>query len=69
MTTIQLRAAIFYLKSIIAINPKIDARNMGECIYCGAALDEGKPHLASCHYLEAQRLLEEFKATLKQSGS
>ncbi len=55
------KAIIEYLESVIAFDPQIDPLYVGECIYCGAALDEGKKHKSDCHYLEAQRLLAEFK--------
>lgn len=55
------KATIKYLESVIACDPAIDPQKMGECIYCGAALDEAKPHKENCHYLEAKRLLAEFK--------
>lgn len=55
------KAIIEYLKSVIAFDPRINPQNMGECIYCGAALDEGKEHKKDCHYLEAKRLLAEFE--------
>jgi len=70
MKTKQLEIAIEYLESvsdielfenICAVDPRIDAQKMGECLYCGAALDEGKPHKKDCYYLEAKRLLTEFK--------
>lgn len=54
-------AIIKYLESISAIEPQVYPQNMGECIYCGSALDEGKEHKKDCHYLEAKRLLAEFK--------
>ncbi len=69
MTTAQLRAAISYLKVIVATDPQINAQDMGQCIYCGVELDRRHPHLPSCHYLEAQRLLKEFESTLKQNDS
>lgn len=56
------KASIKYLESVIAFDPQIK----GECIYCGVALDEGKAHKEDCHYLEAKRLLAEFKAELKK---
>jgi hypothetical protein len=55
------KAIIEYLKSVIDFDPQINPQNMGECFYCGSALDEGKEHKENCHYLEAKRLLAEFK--------
>jgi len=52
---------IQYLQSIVDFDPQINPQKMGECIYCAAALDEGKPHNKGCHYLEAKRFLKEFK--------
>jgi len=57
----ELREAIIqYLQSVINFDPQINPQKMGECIYCGKALDEGELHNVDCHYLEAKRLLEEF---------
>ena len=56
------KAVIKYLESAIAFDPAINPQNMGECIYCGVALDEGKEHKKDCHYLEAKRLLAELES-------
>lgn len=53
---------IRYLQSVIAFNPVINAQDEGQCIYCGTELDRGWPHKPNCHYLEAKRLLKEFKS-------
>ena len=52
---------ITFLINIIECNPQINAQNMGECIYCGAALDEGRPHLSWCYFLDAKKLLARLK--------
>jgi len=52
---------IEYLESIVAFEPAFNPSNMGECFYCRAKLSEGNDHFPYCHYLEAKRLLEEFK--------
>jgi len=60
----QRKTIIEYLKSIIAFDPQINPQKMGECIYCGSALDEGEEHKKDCHYLEAKRLLAEFEGNV-----
>lgn len=55
------KAVIQYLESIVVLDPQINPQELGKCIYCGAALDEGQKHFSWCHYLEAGRLLKEFK--------
>ena len=56
-----LAATIRYLESFIAFDPQINPQKMGECLYCGVALDEGKKHLPDCHYLKGVALLEKLK--------
>ncbi|HBI48000.1 MAG TPA: hypothetical protein DDX93_04700 [Smithella sp.] len=50
-----------YLQSVLDFDPMINPQKMGQCLYCGVALDEGKKHRPDCHYLEAEKLLKEFK--------
>jgi len=56
-----IKRIVEYLQSIIDCDPRINPQDMGECIYCRAALDEAKPHNEGCHYLKAQELLKEFQ--------
>jgi len=60
----QLKAIVQYLRSVVDFDPQINPQKMGECIYCGVALDEGQSHKTDCHYLEAERLLEKFQRAL-----
>ena len=55
-------ATIKYLEGFVAFDPQINPQKMGECLYCGVALDEGKKHLPKCHYLNGIKLLDEIRS-------
>jgi hypothetical protein len=61
----QIKTIINYLQSVIDFNPVPSFLYDGECMYCHQDIQCGESHKQDCHYLEAKRLLEEFKGKSK----
>ena len=57
----QIKAIVNYLQSVVDCDPRQIFQPEGDCMYCGAELENGWKHKSDCHYLEARRLLAEFK--------